>query len=222
MVEKVVGYIRVSTKTQLKGGGLQIQREAIKKYCQFHDYDLVKVYADKGISAYKKRPQFKAMIDHLLKNDAWSGVVCHDLTRFGRSTMDLLEHIMMIDQHGKKFISIKDNIDISTKTGRLLLTMLSAIADFERESIRERMEAGKEYAKIHGTKSGKPMHRPYADINWERVEELKGYGLSWRKTAKEIGVSTTTLIKRAREEDLYERYSRLHYDKMKQKGYYES
>lgn len=204
LTPKFVGYIRVSTKKQIEGNSLKVQKESIQKYCEVHDIELVKTYADKGISAYKKRPQFKAMIEHVLKNDDWNGVIVYDLTRFGRSTADLLFQINQLDGHGKKFVSVKDNIDISTKTGRLLLTMLSAIADFERDTISERMDAGKEYARVHGTKSGKPMHRPYAVIDWEKVIELRGYGLSWRKTAKQIGVSVTTLIKRAREEGYYE------------------
>jgi len=201
---KIVGYVRVSTQKQVKGKSIEIQKEAIKRYCNANELDLVKIYTDKGISAYKKRPQYKAMIEHLLKNDDWKGLIVHDLTRFGRSTADLLFQINRLDDKGKVFISIKDNIDISTKTGKLLLTMLSAIADFERESIRERMEAGKEYARVHGTKSGKPMHRPYAEIDWDKALELRKYGLSWRKTAKAVGVSPATLIKRAREEGYYE------------------
>ena len=203
-MSKFVGYVRVSTATQTKGTSLEYQKEQIKKYCKLHDYDLLKIFADKGISAYKKRPQFEAMIELVLKDDSVEGVICNDLTRFGRSTADLLFQINRIDQNGKKFISIKDNIDISTKTGKLLLGLLSVIADYEREQIRERMNAGKEYAKIHGTKSGKPLHRPYAEIDWKKVKELRGYGLSWRKTAENVGVSCTTLIKRAREEGHYD------------------
>ena len=201
---KIVGYVRVSTQKQVKGKSIEIQKEAIKRYCDANGLELIKIYTDKGISAYKTRPQYKALIEHLLKNDDWNGLIVHDLTRFGRSTADLLFQINRLDDKGKVFISIKDNIDISTKTGKLLLTMLSAIADFERESIRERMEAGKEYARVHGTKSGKPMHRPYAEIDWDKALELRKYGLSWRKTAKAVGVSCATLIKRAREEGYYE------------------
>jgi len=143
------------------------------------------------------------MTEKLLSDKTLDGVIVHDLTRFGRSTADLLFQINRLDGNGKLFISIKDNIDISTKTGKLLLGLLSVIADYERETIRERMDAGKEYAKVHGTRSGKPMNRPFAVIDWDKVMELRGYGLSWRKTAKQVGVSCTTLIKRAREEGYY-------------------
>jgi len=202
-MKSFVGYVRVSTKTQTKGTSIEYQKEQIQKYCKVHELKLIKIYTDKGISAYKKRPQFEAMTEKLLSDKSLDGVIVHDLTRFGRSTADLLFQINRLDGNGKLFISIKDNIDISTKTGKLLLGLLSVIADYERETIRERMDAGKEYAKVHGTRSGKPMNRPFAVIDWDKVMELRGYGLSWRKTAKQVGVSCTTLIKRAREEGYY-------------------
>jgi len=204
LTQRFIGYIRVSTKTQTKGTSLEYQKEMINKYCQTNDIELVKVFTDKGLSAYKKRPQFDMMISMLLNDNTIHGVVVTDLTRFGRSTMDLLFQINQLQSKGKNFITIKDNFNTETKSGKLLLTMLSAIADFERETIRERMIAGKEWAKIHGTRSGKPMHRPLVNIDWSRVKELRGYGLSWRKTAKELGISTPTLIKRAKEKGNYE------------------
>jgi len=203
MNKNFIGYVRVSTKTQAKGTSIEYQKEQIQKYCKVHNLNLSKIYTDKGISAYKKRPQFEALIEKVLNDENIEGVIVNDLTRFGRSTADLLFQINRIDGNGKLFISIKDNIDISTKTGKLLLGLLSVIADYERETIRERMEAGKEYAKVHGTKSGKPMNRPLAEIDWDKVIELRSYGLSWRKTSKQVGVSCTTLIKRAREEGYY-------------------
>jgi DNA invertase Pin-like site-specific DNA recombinase len=206
MNDNYVGYIRVSTKTQIKGGSLTFQEDAIKKYCKAHDYKLIKIYKDKGISAYKKRPQFQAMMEHIFKQDDWKGIIVYDLTRFGRSTADLLYQINRLDDQDKEFVSIKDNIDIGNKTGRMLLGMLSVIADYERETIRERMEAGKEYARVHGTRSGKPMHRPLKEIDWDQVMRFRKFGLSWRKTAENLRprVSTTTLIKRAREEGYYD------------------
>lgn len=203
LTHRFIGYIRVSTKTQTKGTSLEYQKEMITKYCQANDIELVKLFTDKGLSAYKKRPQFDLMINKLLNDDNIHGVIVNDLTRFGRSTMDLLFQINQLQSKGKNFITIKDNFNTDTKTGKLLLIMLSAIADFERETIRERMVAGKEWAKIHGTRSGKPMHRPLIDIDWDRVKELRGYGLSWRKTAKEIGISAPTIISRAKEKGLF-------------------
>jgi len=205
-MDKVIGYVRVSTLKQAKEGhSLDYQKESIVGYCAVpsRNLDLITpLYIDKGLSAYKERPKFDRMMERLLSEDDIKGVIVSDLTRFGRSTEDLLTQINLIDEKGKKFISVKDNIDLSTKTGRLILGVLALIADYERETILERMQAGKEWAKVHGTRSGKPMCRPKKEIDWERVKDLRKAGLSWNKTARQVGVSTPTLIKRAKEEGL--------------------
>lgn len=189
---KLNAYTRVSTQKQLEGGSLSIQKTAIERYCKAHGHTIKKLYTDKGVSAYKNRPQFNKM----LEDDTVDGVIVHDLTRFGRSTTDLLVHINRLNDQGKAFISVKDGIDITTKTGKLLLTVLSAIADFERTTIRERLEAGKEYAKEHGTKSGKPMHRPQIDIDWSEVEKWRKKGLSLTAIAKIMNLNRATLYNR--------------------------
>jgi len=198
--EKVVGYARVSTVKQLSGTSIEDQQSAIKRYCDAYNFDLIKTYKDEGVSAYKERPRYEEMLEKVYKDETIKGVIVNDLTRFGRSTIDLLTQIKLLDSKGKIFVSIKDNIDLSTKNGRLLLVLLSGIADYEKETIMERMNAGREYARLNGTKSGKPMHRPEAVIDWKVVKDLRKVGLSWTKTAKQVGVSVPTIIKRARKE----------------------
>jgi DNA invertase Pin-like site-specific DNA recombinase len=204
MTEKVIGYIRVSTLTQAKTGhSLDFQKEAIEKYCEYEKLELAKpLYIDEGLSAIKDKPKFNEMIKRIFSDDEIKGVIVNDLTRFGRTTEELLLQIKQLDSKGKRFISVKEKIDISTKTGRLLLGILSLIADFERTTITERMQEGKEYAKLHGTKSGKPMNRPKKEIDWAQVKDFREAKISWTKIAKLIKVSTPTLINRAKEEDI--------------------
>jgi len=76
--------------------------------------------------------------------------------------------------------------------------MLSAIADYERQTILERMKAGREYARSQGKKFG----RPKKEIDWEAVKDFRGAGVSWTKTAKRVGVSTATLINRSVEKGI--------------------
>ena len=201
-MKKLLGYIRVSTIKQISGHSLEFQKEAIEKYCQIYNYDLVHIYKDEGVSSYKERPKREAMLNRLYNGKDIDGVIVNDLTRFGRSTDDLLFQIKRIGDADKIFISVKDNIDISTKTGKLMLTLLSAIADYERETITERMQAGKEWAKTHGTRSGKAFGRPKLDIDFDKVRELRKAGLSWTKTAKYLGVSVPALIDRSRKEGI--------------------
>lgn len=197
-MEKALGYIRVSTLKQIKGHSLDYQKDAIEKYCDGSNIKLVKLFIDKGLSGYKHRPKFKEMNEYI-NNHHIDFIVTYSITRYGRSTQDLLYHITMLEGKGIKFVSIKEQFDVTTKTGKLLLGMLALIADFEAETIRERMEAGREWAKIHGTKSGKAIGRPKSDIDWDKVKELREHKLSWNKTAEMVGVSTPTLIKRAEE-----------------------
>jgi site-specific DNA recombinase len=202
MEKKGIGYIRVSTLKQIKGHSLDYQRDEIEKYCKRKEIELKKLFIDKGLSGYKYRPKFKEMNEYIEKNDV-DFVITYSITRYGRSTQDLLYHINYLEDKDVKFVSIKEQVDVSTKTGRLLLGMLALIADFEAETIRERMEAGRAWAEKHGTKSGKPIGRPKADIDWSTVKNLREKKVSWNKTAELVGVSTPTLIKRAKEEGIY-------------------
>ncbi len=202
MTEKAIGYIRVSTLKQIKGHSLDYQQDAIQKYCEHKNIDLLKIFIDKGLSGYKYRPKFNQMQKYIESTEL-NFLITYSITRYGRSTQDLLTNISILESKNIKFVSIKEQIDISTKTGRLLLGMLALIADFEGETIRERMEAGRAWAMEHGTKSGKSFGRPKADIDWERVKELREHKVSWNKTASIIGVSTPTLIKRAEEEGIF-------------------
>lgn len=193
---KLVGYVRVSTKKQLEGGGLQIQKDKIKQYSLAHEHELDKIYEDKGVSAIKERPQFNRMMKELKDVD---GVIVPDLTRFGRSITDLYVNVDKLKSQNKQFISVKENIDLSTSAGRLQFNVLSGVAEYERETIRERLESGKDYAREYGTKSGKPMHRPRKDIDWGLVEGYMTKGLSLSAISKIIGVSKSLLYRRDKE-----------------------
>lgn len=209
-MKRIIGYIRVSTIKQVEGHSLDFQKDSIEKYCGLKGWSLdKKLYKDSGISASVKRPEFEKALKRVMEDNDINGIITYDLTRFGRDTIGLLSNIKIIENKGKEFISIKENIDTTTKSGRLMLTLLSAIADFEKDTISERLIAGREWAKIHGTKSGKPMHRPKKNVDWDFVKEMRTLGLSWNKIAnlwnkktadKKKKISVPTLIKRGREE----------------------
>ena len=206
MTKKYIGYVRVSTKKQTQGKGIEIQKEAIKSYCKAHNLTLEKTYSDLGLSGYKNREGREKALNRLFTDPEIHGIVCYDLTRFARSTADLLNTIIKIEEIEKQFITTKDNFDNTTKTGKLLFGLLSLIADFEAETIKERMTAGREYAMIHGTKSTKPMHRPEKLIDWDYVKKSRNKGLSWSWIARDIKVSNVTLLKRARKKGVYEKW----------------
>jgi len=213
MTEKTrnyVGYVRVSTKSQVEGHGLDVQKHSIKDYCKKNDINLVKIYADEGISAVSERPAFKKALDKVMNDDSIDGLITYDLTRFGRSILEIYMNITMLREKGKELIIPKNNFIIKKDMDSMMETMLGLLAlfaQFERSVIRERMEAGKERAKIEGTKSGKPMHRPKKPIDWSTVEYYRKKDISWTKIASIVNVTPATLIKRAKEEGYYGKYS---------------
>ena len=202
-IEKFVAYTRVSTLTQLdKGHSMDFQAEKISNYCKLNDIELVKIYKDEGISGAKFRPEFAKAMERTINDNDIDGFITYDFFRFARSVDDLRANIFKLQDANKKFVSLKENFDMTGKFGKLILTIIGAIAEFERDTIIDRMQTGKEYAKMHGTKSGKAFGRPKADIDWDKVRELRKAGLSWTKTAKFLSISTPTLIDRAKKEGI--------------------
>jgi DNA invertase Pin-like site-specific DNA recombinase len=193
-----VGYCRVSIKGQSES--IEMQKEAIQRYADAYSMKISRFYNDDGFSAYTHRPAFEKMMKAV---DEYDGIIVADLTRFGRDTFDLLFQIKTLEKQKKQLIFVKQHIDTSSKEGSLLLKMLSAIADYERTQIRERLEAGKEYARAKGTKSGKPMHRPSKTIDWAKFDELKKKGLSVPSIAKVLGVSKSALYNKAKANGRY-------------------
>jgi len=171
METKYFAYCRESVKGL--ESGIEIQKEQIEKYAKAYDLKISTWYIDNGISAYKFRPKFEKMMQDI---DQAKGIICADLTRFGRNTMDLLYNINVLNDKNKELIFIREQWNTATKEGKMFLTFMAAIADYERAKINERMSAGKEYARTHGTKSGKQMHRPGIDINWIVFDELEASG----------------------------------------------
>ena len=97
---------------------------------------------------------------------------------------------------------VKDKIDTSTAQGRLMFQIMGAFAEFERETIRERLQAGKKYAEDHGTKSGKPQNRPRKEINMNECIKLYKAGLSLNKLGKHFNVHALTIKSRLVEKGL--------------------
>ncbi|MFW6111046.1 MAG: recombinase family protein [Thermoproteota archaeon] len=193
---KVFGYARVSTEEQVKSGSLDQQVDKIRDYCEGHDHDLEKLFTDAGISALKERPEFNEMIDAIENGSDVDGLIVTKLDRFGRSVKDLVLQMDKLQEQGVDFISIGDSLDTSTPNGKLLFHILSAFAEFEREIIKERMQAGRERAKAEG----KTLHRPKKDLDEKRIKELyKDKGLSARSIAKLMDVSHPTVLSRLRE-----------------------
>jgi site-specific DNA recombinase len=143
--KKVAGYIRVSTPMQAETGeGLNTQKELIRKFIEDKGWALHDFYADEGISGSKSenRPKLQQLL-HDAKNKCFKAVLISRLSRFGRNARELINNNYILEQSGISLISIKDNIDLSNSTGRAVFTMLAAMAELERDIIKEQMSDSK-------------------------------------------------------------------------------
>lgn len=176
--------------------GIEIQKEAINKYCLAYGLAISKWYIDNDYSAYTFRPGFDKLWKAL---DECDGIVVNDLTRFGRNDADLLFRFNELKEKGKRLILIKEGIDTKNPDTEFFLKILAIFADRERKMIRERLAAGKAYAKVKGTKSGKPMNRPQTVIDWKKYDEYSNKGLSNPSIAKMMEVSKSKLYNAIKE-----------------------
>ena len=177
---KNVAYVRVSIVKQNEAR----QREALK------EYDIDRWFIEKASGKDTKRPELQAMLDYIREDDT---VYVEEFSRLGRSTADLLSIVQRIEDTGAKFISIKENFDKKTPAGKLQMTMMAAIAEFERAMILERQREGIAIAKREGKYKGRkaisvPNIGDYYDRYMSRQETKTSI-------SAELGISRTTLDK---------------------------
>lgn len=176
-----IGYVRVSTVDQNEAR----QVEALKKY------GIEKWYSEKVSGKDLNRPKLQEMLDFVREGDT---IYIHDFSRISRSVKDLLSLIDLLEAKKVHLVSLKENLDTSTPGGRLMLTMIGAINEFERANLLERQAEGIAIAKAKGKYKG----RKAIEINEAFIEGYNKYlarQLSKSALAKELGVSRPTLDK---------------------------
>ena len=176
-----IGYVRVSTVDQNEAR----QVESLKKY------GIEKWYSEKVSGKDLNRPKLQEMLDFVREGDT---IFIHDFSRISRSVKDLLSLIDLIEAKKVHLVSVKENLDTSTPAGRLMLTMIGAINEFERANLLERQAEGIAIAKAKGKYKG----RKAIEINEAFIEGYNKYlarKLSKSALAKELGISRPTLDK---------------------------
>ena len=118
----------------------------------------------------------------------FDAIVVWKLDRFGRSLRHLVNALAEFESLGIAFVSLSDNLDLSTPSGRLMFQIIGAMAEFERALIQERVRAGLRNAKAKGRKLG----RPRVAVDASRIASLRAQGASWRDISKQLGISIGT------------------------------
>jgi DNA invertase Pin-like site-specific DNA recombinase len=171
-LSRVVLYARVSTSNGHQDPEMQLAE--LREYADRRGWEIVGEYTDQGVSGSKEsRPQLnRLMVDaHRRQFDA---VLVWKIDRFGRALKHLVNALADLGAYGIAFISLRDNLDLSTPSGRLMFQIIGAIAEFERALIQERVKAGLRNAQAKGKKLG----RPRRVVDASRIAGLRGAGAS--------------------------------------------
>ena len=132
-------YVRVSTSMQVDGYSLEAQRERLIKFAEFQEMEVVREYCDAGKSGknISGRPEFSQMLQDIAEDrDEVDFILVFKLSRFGRNAADVLNSLQYIQDFGVNLICVEDGIDSSKDSGKLTITVLSAVAEIEREHSR--------------------------------------------------------------------------------------
>ena len=184
---KIAIYARVSTHN---GQDPEMQLRELREYCQRREWEITREYVDVGISGGKeKRPELDMLLRdaHLRHFDV---VVVWRFDRFARSVSHLLKALENFRAMGIEFVSLSEQVDTSTPTGKMVFTVLGAVAELERSLIVERVRAGLRNARAKGKRLGRPRKVTSA----EAISRMRTEGATWRAIGKTLGVSPATAL----------------------------
>lgn len=187
-MESTIGRIAIYTRVSTHDQNPEMQLAEIREYAARRGWVVAAEYSDVGVSGSKEsRPELNRMIRdaHARRFDA---IVVWKLDRLGRSLKHLVNTLEDLASYGVTLVSLRDNLDLSTPSGRLMMHLLGAMAEFERELIRERVTAGVHAARRRGVRIGRP--RTY--VSPDKVQALRDAGTPWRKIAKTLHVGVGT------------------------------
>jgi DNA invertase Pin-like site-specific DNA recombinase len=171
-----------------------MQTRELREYCDRRGWIVAGEYVDVGISGTKeKRPDLdRLMADaHRRRFDA---VICWRFDRFARSISHLLRALETFKALGVEFVSLSESVDTSTPTGKMVFTVLGAVAELERSLIVERVKAGLRNARAKGKRLG----RPRKILDTKRIATLRAQGVGWKRIAAELGVGVGTIHQASR------------------------
>ena len=175
-----IAYVRVSTEEQNEAR----QIEALERF------NIEKWFTEKVSAKDMNRPELKAMLEFSREGDT---IYVHDFSRLARSTKDLLNIVETLNNKKVNLVSNKENLDLSTATGKLMLSMIAAINEFERTNLLERQREGVAIAKREGKYKGRKRKELNAELFNEYYARYKRRELTKGEMAKALGTTRPTL-----------------------------
>jgi DNA invertase Pin-like site-specific DNA recombinase len=190
--QRVAIYARVSTTNHGQDVGLQTRE--LRQFTVARGWTVAGEYIDAGVSgANDSRPELNRLMSDAYKRRF--DIVCvWRFDRFARSVSHLLRALETFKAIGIDFVSFSEQMDTSTPAGKMVFTVLAAVAELERSLIAERVRAGVRNARAKGKRLG----RPRVNVDAARIASLRASGLSWPKIAKQVGASVGTVYEAAR------------------------
>ena len=186
-------YARVSTANNVQDPTMQTRE--LREYCERRGWQIVGEYVDVGISGAKdSRPELNRLMSDAAKR-RFDVVAVWRFDRFARSTSHLLRALEQFRALGIDFVSFRENVDTSTPTGKMVFTVLGAVAELERSLIVERVKAGLRNARAKGKRLG----RPKRVVDTRRIAGLRAQGVGWKAISREMGIGVGTLYRLARD-----------------------
>jgi DNA invertase Pin-like site-specific DNA recombinase len=184
-IARVALYARVST---LNNQDPEMQLAELREYAERREWQIVEEFTDQGVSGCKEsRPALNRLMSDACRR-RFDAVLVWKIDRFGRSLKHLVNALAELAALGVAFISLRDNLDLSTPSGRLMFQIIGAMAEFERALIQERVRAGIRNARAKGRRLG----RPRVIVDAVRVASLRASGRSWSQSQSALGVSKGT------------------------------
>jgi DNA invertase Pin-like site-specific DNA recombinase len=189
---RVALYARVST---LNGQNPETQLVELREYASHRGWQAAGEYVDSGVSGSKdSRPSLNRLMAHAHQR-RFDAILVWKLDRFGRSLKHLVTAIAELEALGVTFVSLKDNWELSTPSGRLMFQIVGAMAEFERSLIAERIRAGMRRRRLEGLSLGRaPIQVDHARLVADRLS-----GMSLTKVAKKYSVSRASVVRFTRE-----------------------
>lgn len=185
---KAAIYLRVSRDLQ----STDMQRDDLVKYCELHnlDYD---IFDETGSGKSRDRVRLTQLMERI-KVGGYQRLIIWRLDRLGRSVRDLTNIIHELESHGCQLVSFKESIDMSSPAGRLMANMLGCFAQFERDVIIQRTNAGLDAARKRGKKLGPPQK----ELDDQKLQAMLAQSKTLDEIAKELGFSKSHLYKKIR------------------------